>query len=958
MNNIRMKAMLALSLTCVMALAAAAQAQHVTAKISTREAYVGLPVVLQVRITNAENYQLPDIPEIDGCQVTATGTPSRSSRFTIINGNRTESRSITVQYLVTPRRAGTFEIPSLGVEVDGKIQKTAPIRFVATKSETGDLLFVEIEGDQDEVYVGEPLDLKLKIWIKPFQDREKEIVVGESNGQLKDRENRIVFSEGNMWQLVSQNSSWGSFAESLQEMAGNNQRPRGQEVLRADSQGSERSYYLYEIDATVYPKRPGKIDASDVQIVVNYPTALGRSRDPFSGFFGGSSFGASGLLKQMMDDDRFASPFARRLTVSESRPIVAEAKTDSTRVLPVPTVGRPADYRGAVGRYRIVTEAEPLTVDAGDPITLRIGIVGDGPMDLVEAPPLADIEAVTGDFKVPDQALAGFVSDETKMFVTTLRPRREGISEIPPIPLSYFDPATASFQTVTSNPIPITVHAAETLSMDGIVTNIKAGSGTTSGDATSGSLLGAGLAKKVSLQNSFSGDLLLHESSSAGGNNWWWLLLAPPVIWVALLLDRFRRWLASHLAGMRSARRVCLAAVEAADNQAGLVKALVRYIRARSKGTCNSPSQAVGLLRTAGLRSEANEVELFFESLQRPGPADRLSESDPLAEQKSACCRLVDQLETSFVVIDSRRLRSSYKKTRGHVRKLRRAGSQLAATFLLLLVVPAMVIASEPAGQAAGAPGLNRAQQQVIFDEANQRYQQAETLSATDQAEAKSLFFSSAKKYQLLVDAGLCNSRLYQNLANACLQSGQLGRAIANYHHALRIDPANQQAAANLRFAQAKVAATGPSPAVDERPASALSWMQSVSRVLMVWPGSGAVRALLVTALGLFWGVLIFKLLGWQFTAWKFVLVPGVLVVVCGLSLMLAGAPSDQATGILVTSEVALHEGDGSEFPTRLNLTGAQGQQVTILARRGTWVEIQTDAGTTGWVPGKALEQI
>ena len=69
MNNIRRKAVLALSLTCVVALAAAAQAQYVTAKISTREAYVGLPVVLQVQITNAENYQLPDIPEIDGCQV-------------------------------------------------------------------------------------------------------------------------------------------------------------------------------------------------------------------------------------------------------------------------------------------------------------------------------------------------------------------------------------------------------------------------------------------------------------------------------------------------------------------------------------------------------------------------------------------------------------------------------------------------------------------------------------------------------------------------------------------------------------------------------------------------------------------------------------------------------------------------------------------------------------------------
>ncbi|MEZ6081428.1 MAG: hypothetical protein R3C56_38890 [Pirellulaceae bacterium] len=37
---------------------------------------------------------------------------------------------------------------------------------MVTKSVTGDLLFVEIEGNKDKVFVGQPLDLTLKIWIK------------------------------------------------------------------------------------------------------------------------------------------------------------------------------------------------------------------------------------------------------------------------------------------------------------------------------------------------------------------------------------------------------------------------------------------------------------------------------------------------------------------------------------------------------------------------------------------------------------------------------------------------------------------------------------------------------------------------------------------------------------------------------------------------------------------------
>jgi hypothetical protein len=88
-----------------------------------------------------------------------------------------------------------------------------------------------------------------------------------------------------MWQMISEQTSWGSFLDRIRELAANNQHPRGEEVLRDNGQGSESSYYRYEITATVYPKRAGKIEADDVQIVVNYPTELGIARDPFADFF-------------------------------------------------------------------------------------------------------------------------------------------------------------------------------------------------------------------------------------------------------------------------------------------------------------------------------------------------------------------------------------------------------------------------------------------------------------------------------------------------------------------------------------------------------------------------------------------------------------------------------------------------------------------------------------------------
>ncbi len=426
-----MKNLMALTLlTSATLFAGTAFAANVDARLSTREAYVGMPITLQITVSDAADYKPPAIPQIDGCEVRSAGTPSQSSQITIINGRRSESRTVTMQYLITPRREGTFEIPSFTLEVDQKPVTIQSQRFVVTKSITGDLLFVEIEGGKDKVFVGQPLDLNLRIWLKPFRDMER----------------NLTLSEGDMWKMISEQSSWGGFTARMKELADNDQRPRGQEVLRDDGKGNQRSYYLYEIAATVYPKRPGKIDADDVQIVVNYPTALGKSRSPFGSMFDDSLFGGRSPLSSMMHDDFFASSFGNRLTVSSTRPIVGEVSVDATEVMPVPVEGRPADYRGAVGRYRIVTHATPTTVNAGDPITLNIGIEGTGPMELVQAPPLSQQDSLTADFKVADESLAGFVQDDTKVFSTTIRPRREGKTEIPPIRFSFFDPETQSYR--------------------------------------------------------------------------------------------------------------------------------------------------------------------------------------------------------------------------------------------------------------------------------------------------------------------------------------------------------------------------------------------------------------------------------------------------------------------------------------------------------------------------------
>lgn len=414
----------------------------VSAELSTREAFVGRPISFRITVLNGSTQSPPSAPEVAGLRFSKTPRPSRSHQMQIINGRRSSSVTTTWGFQVVAERAGEFTIPSIAVVANKQTYLTEPLKFVATKSETGDLMFVEIDdgsGDTDSPkgYVGQAIKLKLKIWLRPYTDRQRNYKLNAQS----------------MWDQVAEKTSWGVFEETLQLATEGKAELSASEVLRRDSEGNLRSYYLYEIETAVYPKRPGKIDVDDVKIVVEYPTGLGRSRRQRFGLFGPS------LLEEMMGGG------ARM----PSRPISAMASSPSIEILEVPFEGRPKSYRGAVGKYRIVAEATPTEVNAGDSINLQIGLQGDGPMELVQAPPLSQMTSLTDDFKVADDALAGFVQGNGKLFTTTLRPLREGISSIPPIPFSYFDPKSEKFKTTYTEPIPLKVAAANQLSLDEIV---------------------------------------------------------------------------------------------------------------------------------------------------------------------------------------------------------------------------------------------------------------------------------------------------------------------------------------------------------------------------------------------------------------------------------------------------------------------------------------------------------
>lgn len=907
-----------------------AYAGDVSMSVSSREAYVGSPIQLQISINNASDYEQPALPQIDGVDIRSAGAPSQSSQVTIINGRRSESRSVVLRYLITPRRAGTFEIPPLTFKVDGKSVRTEPLRFVATKSETGDLLFVELTGKKDKVFVGQPLEMTLRIYIKPYRDQEHE----------------ITLSEGDMWNMISDHTTWGSFQKRIEEMANNRQRPGGKEVLRKDDQGEERAYYMYEIDAQVYPTKAGKITGDDIQIVVNYPTALGRSRDPFDSFFEDTPFGGSFM----------SSPFSNRLSVTSARPVVAEATVDTTEVLPVPAKGRPLDYRGAVGQYKIVAQASPVNVHAGDPITLNLGIIGTGPMELVQAPPLSELPELK-QFKVSNQPLAGYVQDDSKVFSTKIRPRQAGITSIPAIPFSFFNPETEQFETVYSDPIAITVEKAESLALDAIV-------GPKGSHAQDQGETQAAQTVEPSFINVDTASVLTSQPARTAWSWWWLSVVLPPVFWVITLATRYRHWFAACMPALRSPWKRCLNQISTARDQSEIADALLRYMQkrfpAREKtGNADSEHQSsatIGAMRSAGFYELAAEAELLIEQLSHS--QDSYGTQVDLEAQRATAIDLVNRLN-SRMQSQSKRKISRPHAARG--RKSKRA--RIAQSFALLLGLASMstaVMANETDTIAPGPASqvvLSQEQREILFNDATESYREGLSLAKTDVVEAKDLFQRAANKYQMLVNSGISNADLYFNLGNAYLQSDQLGRAIANYERALKLQPDNRQFQANLNAAQSMVQTAETPQELTGPDRNLLLKLENANSMLIKTVGPQVIIMLLVLSSLTFWGLVIWRTTGHKLSLWKFATLPGLLLMTTLVSMYLhTENTAQQGNAVIVEQQLQLHAGDGEQFAEVAVLDSAEGRRVQTLAHRGTWTQIQTRGGQIGWVPDHVLE--
>lgn len=124
----------------------------------------------------------------------------------------------------------------------------------------------------------------------------------------------------------------------------------------------------------------------------------------------------------------------------------------------LPEEGRPANFSGAIGHFKVTGIAAPATVTVGEPVTLHFGISGEGNFDYVKCPSLTADPAWKP--YIPSSKIE--YQDEThtqgiKTFEQAVIPQKNGNLTLPTASFSYFDSTAKQYVTVPIPLPPITV---------------------------------------------------------------------------------------------------------------------------------------------------------------------------------------------------------------------------------------------------------------------------------------------------------------------------------------------------------------------------------------------------------------------------------------------------------------------------------------------------------------------
>lgn len=134
----------------------------------------------------------------------------------------------------------------------------------------------------------------------------------------------------------------------------------------------------------------------------------------------------------------------------EARPMNLESPPIPLQVLPLPSEGRPKDFSGAVGKFsEFSVEASPTQLKAGDPVTLKVRISGEGRLEAIQLPRMTQWD---GFQSYPPSSKVEYNDPlhtrGTRSIEQVLIPESDGEVQLPPLDFHFFNPVTERYESI------------------------------------------------------------------------------------------------------------------------------------------------------------------------------------------------------------------------------------------------------------------------------------------------------------------------------------------------------------------------------------------------------------------------------------------------------------------------------------------------------------------------------
>lgn len=344
-------------------------------------------------------------PKFDNFRV--VGGPSQSIRNSWINGKKSYSK--TYSYFLSPIEKGSFEIGQASIEVDDEIYKTLPVRVTVTSAvdiptDPNDPNYLAdknihlvAEVSNKNPFLNEAISVSYKLYVSPD--------TGVNNWRELEAPRYADFWSNNL-DIKSLNVQNGTFKG----------KPYRYVVLRR---------------TLLYPQKTGelKIEPLTLDISVQVPS---NRRD----FFGN-------LISSSVNK-----------TVS-SGSFIIDVKS-------LPIDNKPKDFSGAVGSFSFEIKSDKKELLTDEAFQLSLIVSGDGNFNLFEDPKISlpnslevyEPEKISN-ISVRARGIKGNINNKY-----TVVPINPGKYTIPETKFSFFNPVSAEYKTIYSDPIFIDVDGA------------------------------------------------------------------------------------------------------------------------------------------------------------------------------------------------------------------------------------------------------------------------------------------------------------------------------------------------------------------------------------------------------------------------------------------------------------------------------------------------------------------